>query len=435
MAHDAEMTITSSLPPKKPKESRRADSTAIKLKTNDPQEKSLLLKLRKSLDASDDALWEAGKIINILRDKYGYTALELKTKFQLRQEPNRLNEIAKVCRMFPEGIRNPQQLSFSAYQNSRKSAVNVAHGLTAETGKKVTPKFQEALAVRQTMNGKKAVRENTKALMAIERKKAEPSRRARLRGLSEANKELVGKMIHGDAAETIAALKDQSIRVIHLDPPYANYRKTPNGKLLGCCATVANHADNDTRVKAMAVTIAAINAAVPKMVLNGVLLVWQSGYPLTWQMAKAIEDAGLEMFPPIIWNKGAPQMGDPSVVARCSVEICYIMCRNGEAPRNFLPDDSIGQIVTGPRPNQRASNFHPIHQMQKPDWLNEEILRRFTEPGDTVVDAFGCSASMGTACEKMGRNWIYSESNEHNYKLGKENMERYFLGQQVKKVG
>jgi DNA modification methylase len=73
--------------------------------------------------------------------------------------------------------------------------------------------------------------------------------------------------------------------------------------------------------------------------------------------------------------------------------------------------------------------------MQKPDWLNEEILRRFTEPGDTVVDAFGCSASMGTACEKMGRNWIYSESNEHNYKLGKENMERYFLGQQVKKVG
>ena len=65
------------------------------------------------------------------------------------------------------------------------------------------------------------------------------------------------------------------------------------------------------------------------------------------------------------------------------------------------------QNDTYDRPEIRCS--YPakrVHPTQKPVQLMEDILRRHSNPGDTVLDPFMGSGTTGIACQNLGREFI-----------------------------
>jgi site-specific DNA-methyltransferase (adenine-specific) len=64
------------------------------------------------------------------------------------------------------------------------------------------------------------------------------------------------------------------------------------------------------------------------------------------------------------------------------------------------PGAYVGSPGDGP---SRATNIVKGH---KPLWLMEELIRDYTQPGDTVLDPFCGSGTTGLACLRLGRNFV-----------------------------
>lgn len=405
--------------------------TTVKAKTNDTNELRLLTSLRDNLVASENSLWAAGRDINDLRDSYGWTTKELAKYFQ--QSRNRLDEIAATARAYPQGKRKPH-LTFSAHEVARKAARRAAKGVAQHFGRAVEPNYTETLETVEkdvATKGKHAVRDAVKASITKERQRQEPQRRAMVAKLSKQNAKLLQQLHHMDCRALLPTIKPKTVKLIHLDPPYANYIKTEDGGLHKSSASSLVACDNDERTKARAATIEALRLSVPLLVPNGVICLWQAANVLPWEVGKVIEDLGLEVHPRIVWDKNNTVLGDPSMAVMFSCEDCYIITRKGEKPLSYIEGDR-KQVIRYTRTHQSADAYEPRHLMEKPHLVNEEIVSRFTAEGDIIVDAFGCSASMSIAAEKLNRKWIYAESNAENHALGKRNMENYLLRKETK---
>ena len=69
-----------------------------------------------------------------------------------------------------------------------------------------------------------------------------------------------------------------------------------------------------------------------------------------------------------------------------------------------------------------TSNLHPT---QKPIALLEELIKTFTNEGETVLDNCMGSGSTGVACVNTGRNFIGYELDEHYFQIAKERLEQH----------
>ena len=399
----------------------------ITLKSGKPEEQALLQSLGKYLQQAERSLWEAGRIINELKARYGYTTSELAPMFH--QKRARLDEIARTAKDVPPTLRHPE-LSFSDHLVACRAARRAAIGAKRHTGKYVSPDIPEAirLAAEKKCGGKNFVREVAKGLIQRRRGEAEAERLAHVQKLAQQNVALLDQMVNKDCRLVIPTIALRSVRVLHLDPPYANYHKSKSGALMQSGATTALDCDNNNREDATSAVVEALQLAVRHDILTpyGVILLWQASNGLLPAFGQAVEDCKLMLHPFIIWDKGRAQMGDPSTPVEYSTEVCYVITRKGQKPVGY-GDGPRTQIIRADRCLQRAENYEEIHLMQKPPAVNEEIVRRFTSLGDIIYDAFGCSASMCIAAHSLARKWIYSESNPTNFALGKRNMENFLV--------
>src|SRR5256885_1808778 len=64
-----------------------------------------------------------------------------------------------------------------------------------------------------------------------ERIKREPERLAEVTKLTDANKEVVRQMRHGNCLDLLDSLADRSVKMLNLDPPFENYDKNEDGSL------------------------------------------------------------------------------------------------------------------------------------------------------------------------------------------------------------
>ena len=69
-----------------------------------------------------------------------------------------------------------------------------------------------------------------------------------------------------------------------------------------------------------------------------------------------------------------------------------------------------------------TSNLHPT---QKPIALLEELIKTFTNEGETVLDNCMGSGSTGIACINTNRNFIGYELDEHYFQIAKERLEQH----------
>src|SRR5438552_4158900 len=130
----------------------------ITLKTGTEEERQLLQSLGNHLQQADRSLWEAGRVINELKRRYGYTTAELAPMFH--QNRVRLDEIARTARDVEKAIRHPE-LTFSDHLEACRAARRASLGTRRQTGRYVPPDYKEAIeeAATKKCGGKKFVSE------------------------------------------------------------------------------------------------------------------------------------------------------------------------------------------------------------------------------------------------------------------------------------
>ena len=100
----------------------------------------------------------------------------------------------------------------------------------------------------------------------------------------------------------------------------------------------------------------------------------------------------------LVWDKG-PAVGGGGDIKTCwkaTWELIQIARNN---PLNGNRDGSVIKVHIGPN----AYHYHPS---QKPVRLLEYLIRKLTQPGDTILDPFMGSGTTGVACVRTGRHFI-----------------------------
>jgi site-specific DNA-methyltransferase (adenine-specific) len=75
----------------------------------------------------------------------------------------------------------------------------------------------------------------------------------------------------------------------------------------------------------------------------------------------------------------------------------------------------------------RGGNAERVHTTQKPLALMRELVRLFTDPGETVLDCFGGSGTTAVACRDLGRRCIVVEREEKYCALIVERLRQQIL--------
>jgi 16S rRNA G966 N2-methylase RsmD len=226
------------------------------------------------------------------------------------------------------------------------------------------------------------------------------------------------------------ALGYAKFNLIHLDPPYADYERTTDGKF---SQFSRNHqtltaCDNATAEKAIETTVAAVKHLAEYLADDGVMILWQSANALRWEIGKAIEDSGLRSRIALVWNKNRTQPGDFVSPLSYSCEFAYIITWPDAKIRN--QDDSSRKnifLTTEFYEENKMMEFEPVrklsHQFEKPAELNEYLVSKFTRKRGIVLDGFGCSGSMSIAAAGLDRQYVYVESNPDCFALGIKRIE------------
>lgn len=129
----------------------------------------------------------------------------------------------------------------------------------------------------------------------------------------------------------------------------------------------------------------------------------------------AIEAAGARYKRACIWVKpdSAPQFNGqgPAMGAECFVTA---WCGPGFSAWNGGGGRNVFTHLT----NQ--SDRHGEHPTEKPISLMCEIVEKFTNPGDVILDPFMGSGSTGVAALRLGRKFIGIEQDQRFYEIARE---------------
>ena len=103
----------------------------------------------------------------------------------------------------------------------------------------------------------------------------------------------------------------------------------------------------------------------------------------------------------LIWSKDNHTAGDLS----WSYAQSYEMILFGMKGRKKLHGTRDRDSVYYPK----VKSHHQMHLLQKPEQLIEYMIRKSSDPGDTVLDPFAGSGTVGMCCARLKRNSIQFE--------------------------
>ena len=106
----------------------------------------------------------------------------------------------------------------------------------------------------------------------------------------------------------------------------------------------------------------------------------------------------------LIWSKDNHTAGDLS----WSYAQSYEMILFGMKGRKKLHGGRDRDSVYYPK----VKSHQQMHLLQKPEQLIEYLIRKSSNPGDTVLDPFGGSGTVGMCCARLKRNSIQFEIDE-----------------------
>ena len=110
-------------------------------------------------------------------------------------------------------------------------------------------------------------------------------------------------------------------------------------------------------------------------------------------------------------NYTARHVWDKITGAACQYDFIYE--RNGGKKQKIYRGHRINSTVSA----QFARDTFTGHKSQKPLALMNELIQRYTNEGDTILDPFMGSGTTGVACVQLNRNFIGIEINPQYFEI------------------
>jgi DNA modification methylase len=374
-----------------------------------------LTRLERLLRREAGNAWAIGdELIRLCR--IGWRVKNLAQRFN--RKPNRLSEYRQLSTNVP-AERRDYSVPFTHYSIARRvQAKKLAPDLSLD-------EIRRVVSSERTGDGR-TLGQPRDALRFFGQRRAERENRenvqaAALALLASEGSDLIGRCHHSAYQSVLERIGDGSVKILHLDPPYANYKKFNDGKLDHSTAAARIACDNADGEAALRVTLDALPLASRKLAPGGTALLWQSTVgPVRLPILHAIEDCGLVIEREVWWDKRIPQLEDGDACYSTQAERLYVLRRGGEKLVNHDPSLHRGNVLTFMRVQMRAEAAHEHHFFEKPAELNEYLIRKHSYEGDLIFDAFGCSGGFCVAAERLGRRWVYCESNAENFTFGSQ---------------
>jgi site-specific DNA-methyltransferase (adenine-specific) len=211
-----------------------------------------------------------------------------------------------------------------------------------------------------------------------------------------------GQMIqlyHGDCLEIIPAIT-QRVHLVLADPPYGigvktHYKSRKRGVLAACNDFPPMVGDDRPFDPAPLLRF-------PRVVLFGA----------NYYADKLPVSGGW-----IVWDKlnGLKSKRDWGFNNNSDCELAWTNI--GNAAR-IIPHRWMGVMKESEHTERR------VHPTQKPVALMAEIIKHYTNEGDTVLDPYMGSGTTGVACVQTGRNFIGIEIDEGYFNIAKQRIEQ-----------
>jgi len=237
----------------------------------------------------------------------------------------------------------------------------------------------------------------------------------------------VWEIVHSDCLEAMAELPDGCVDVVITDPPYDDH--THRAQRTGITGYVEPTRPGATRAQYYRSRDLAFEPMTPglmeacasawaRLALRWVLVFCSLEMISDWRAA--LERAGLQYVRTQIWHRrgGAPQFtGDRPAQACEAIITAHRPGRkrwNAGGKHGFYED----AVVLN-----RGKKKERLHTAQKPLGLMRELVRRFTNPGELVLDPFAGSGSTGHACLLEGRAFLGIEMQEKYVEVARRRLE------------
>ncbi len=240
---------------------------------------------------------------------------------------------------------------------------------------------------------------------------------------------IINSINHARFQDLLHRVPDGAAKIIHVDPPYV-YHKTAHGGYSSSSAR-SQHCDNGDGDAAIALVIDLLRDWQPKLAQGGVLLLWQASGPLHREILDAIDRFTWELTGPIIWDKSRPQPGDLGAPYSRQTEMLWVLSRLGDELINH-DGSSRGDVLRFAPVSYPTVAHEQHHCYEKPVKLCEFLIGKHSHGGELILDLCGCTGAMTLAAIEMGRQWMYVESHEANFRLGAGRINRQLASQMAK---
>lgn len=390
---------------------KKSSTDQMSIDTLKPAVKAKVSRLKKILTEETSNQFQAGDLIIDLQDNCGCKLSWLSA--QVGRSEATLSQYASTARAFPPEKRR-MDLSFSQHLLTKTAAKRVEQRVKRSTGQDYGIDLSAAL---QTVSDNNLKTPNKIIVHLRNEARAAVAPHVEMEATLVAAQhpgDVLNKCHLMDYRELVPRIPAGSIHLAHLDPPYASYQ---HGAGLPHDSAGARACDNDTPEAALDVTCGAFAAIAPLLVKNGCIVLWQAANLTHWQIAKAVQDAGLRSEICLVWDKSRPQAGYPESAFSPRCEFAYILSRVGENAPNCDGSDRDNIRAFAPVAHDRAA-IEVSHAYEKPAALMEFLVGKLSPRGGVVADFFACTGSCSSAAHKLGRQWIYCESNPANCDIG-----------------
>ena len=224
------------------------------------------------------------------------------------------------------------------------------------------------------------------------------------------------RAVHGDFRESCRGCQPGTVKLVVADPPYGRYAKYRDGKhtTVAAGAQDCDGLDDDS---ARALTRDLFRLSSKIMQQDGCLIVCRPGglADPPWLIDSA-EDLGLECRHALAWRRGPTKLGDGRSPYTSATERLLVFARPGAVLVNH-DGSSTCDILDVPMPRKSYASLDQ-HLFAKPVELMERLIGKHTHPGETVLEPFGGTGPVSRAAIRLGRRWVYSETNASNFALG-----------------
>lgn len=243
---------------------------------------------------------------------------------------------------------------------------------------------------------------------------------------------MVNQAHHGDWRDIVPRLPNAGVKLFICDPPFGGYSwRGEGGYLSGRADTngLRNESDNNTNEAALLVTLPLFAACLPKLAPGGCLLLFQpGGKPDRPEVLMEAQKEGWACLYGLTWLKSTYTPSDCAYPYVPASERILVFARRDDRLEWHEAGLSRSDVLSFPSVTRDATRnmiagrtpLQAVHMFQKPYELGEFLVRKHTHAGDLAVEPFGCSGEFSIAAARLGRRWVYIESNAENYRWGSQ---------------